>query len=390
MTPEEQAMLEQYLAQQQLMQRSEMDPLALSANAYGQGPGYLGLEDRPDSWSRLGDKNQIYRDMFQMTGTDMAEFVPGLYDYVPQPKPGDLDPYQSDATSLFANNPVYQEIERQVANGVDIVTATNAVRTAYEQNPEALAGSLPMGNPEYGRAEPDWEAVNRNATTYLSERNKERAGQSEVDSLRAQYEDFVRERTAYDKAAETQDVTWAGNRDDVMRMMGYNPNERTSAPTQIPAYDPMSSKYTPLQVAPARGGDTTGVAGWADDVGNSIENGISSLGLEWGRIGEGEDGAKIPYPKLTRQRTAKGTIGDLGDRQYDQPPAPRRFPGRSMKDIQRQQLDPKIEIAKQKELNAQSVFDAANRIAKSKNVGSKKEENLAKLTAFYNTLMYGQ
>ena len=64
MTPEEMAALEQYI---QLMQRSEGDPLALSANAYGQGPGFLSEESRPDSWTRLGDKNQIYRDMFQMT-----------------------------------------------------------------------------------------------------------------------------------------------------------------------------------------------------------------------------------------------------------------------------------------------------------------------------------
>lgn len=346
MTPEEQAMLEQYLAQQQLMQRSEMDPLALSANAYGQGPGYLGLEDRPDSWSRLGDKNQIYLDMFQMTGTDMAEFVPGLYDYVPQPKPGDLDPYQSDTTSLFANNPVYQEIERQVANGVDIVTATNAVRTAYEQNPEALAGSLPMGNPEYGRAEPDWEAVTRNATEYLSERNKERAGQSEVDSLRAQYEDFVRERTAYDKAAETQDVTWAGNRDDVMRMMGYDPRE--VGPTMS-----MPEVY-----------DTPGVVGTRGPARS---------------IGEADaDAAKYASRGGSPQRNARA--GTRATRGYTKQPGQRLGAPADMAS-----LGPT-----QKELNAQSVFDAANRIAKKKNVGSKKEENLAKLTAFYNTLMYGQ
>lgn len=343
MTPEEMAALEQYV---QLMQRSQGDPLALSANAYGQGPGFLGASSTPDSWDRRDDKYDIYRDLFSMTGTDMSEFVPGLYDYVPQPKPEDMQGYQSDTTSLFANNPVYQEIERQVANGVDIVTATNAVRTAYENDPESLQGSLPMGNPEYGQAEPDWEAVTQNATTYLGERNKEVAGQSEADMLRAQYEDYVAPRTAYDKTAETQDMGWDANREATMRMMGYDPREvgpNMSTPSVV---------STPGLVG--QRGPTRGIAE-AD-----------------------ADAAKYASRGGSPQRNARA--GTRATKGYTQQPGQRLgAPTNSWGDGR-----------PQKELNAQSVFDAANRIAKTKQVGSKKEENLARLTAFYNTLMYGQ
>jgi hypothetical protein len=284
--------------------------------------------------------------MFQMTGTDMSEYVPGLYDYVPQPKPEDMQGYQSDTTSLFANNPVYQEIERQVANGVDIVTATNAVRSAYEKNPEALAGSLPMGNPEYGQAEPDWEAVNRNATTYLSERNKEVAGQSEADMLRAQYEDYVAPRTAYDKSAETQDLSWEANRDATMRMMGYDPRE--AAP----------NVSMPGMVA------TPGVVGQRGPTRD-----IADADADAARYA-----ARGGSPQRNARAATRATKG------YTRQPGQRLGAPADMEKLGRPQ----------KELNALSSWDAAARIAKTKQVGSKKEENLAKLTAFYNTLMYGQ
>lgn len=342
LTEEELAELQEYV----LMQRAQNDPLALSANAYGQGPGFLGLEDRPDSWSRLGDKNQIYRDMFQMTGTDMAEYVPGLYDYVPQPKPGDLEGYQSDTASLYAGNPVYQEIERQVANGVDIDTAVNAIRSAYEQDPEALQGSLPMGNPQYGRAEPDWEAVNRNAATFLSERNKETAAQSEAEAIRQAYEDFTAPRTAYDKAAETQDLSWEANRDATMRMMGYDPRERAPSPVSMP-------DVVDMPVVGERGPTRSIVQ--AD-----------------------RDAINYAQQYSSPQRNARG--GTRATRGYTGGTERRLV---APKDLQRKGPP-------QRELNAMSSWDAAARIAKSKNVGSKKEENLAKLTAFYNTLMYGQ
>lgn len=355
MTPEEMAALEQYV---QLMQRSQGDPLALSANAYGQGPGFLGASSTPDSWDRRDDKYDIYRDLFSMTGTDMSEFVPGLYDYVPQPKPEDMQGYQSDTTSLFANNPVYQEIERQVANGVDIVTATNAVRTAYENDPESLQGSLPMGNPEYGQAEPDWEAVTQNATTYLSERNKEVGGQSEADTLRAQYEDFVRPRSQWEMAG-------------------------------APTYQDVRGKY-----AQQYGWDDPKL-GFEELNPGTVQATAPTVQMDLSQAKQATDRFDNEVSSPTRNPLAGAKRQQRGDQARANAEAVRNSPNRPMVGYiqgKGENLGVGSGVVQRDDTEARfkKYFDSGIKEAKSKQMASKKEENLARLTAFYNTLMYGQ
>lgn len=163
------------------------DPMARATNDYGQGAGFLGLDSQPESWDRLGEKNDLYSDLFRTTQTYLKDYVPDLY---PEAKdPGIFQGYQSDQADLYRNNPAYAQLERAMAEGASFDEAVQLIAGNKE-----FTNFLPQGDD--GRPSPS--AFRQSAETYVSERSREGREFDQYDAEKQAYDDYVRPRTGLD------------------------------------------------------------------------------------------------------------------------------------------------------------------------------------------------
>jgi hypothetical protein len=189
MTPEQQY-LEMVAAQ-----RMQTDPMARAVNDYGQGSGYMALDSQPESWDRLGEVNDIYRDVFGMTGIKMPQLVPGLNPEVEDP--GQYQGFVSNMGSLYGSNPAFQEMEAALQEpGATVYEVIDLVA----KNPR-----LQQFLPKNDAGQVDREAFNRDATMFLSERARENTERGAYDSQVAEFEDFTKPRTGLDYAPTRTD-----------------------------------------------------------------------------------------------------------------------------------------------------------------------------------------
>jgi hypothetical protein len=177
-------MTEEEAIQLYLMQS---DPMARATNDYGQGAGFLGLESQPESWDRIGEKNDLYSDLFRMTRTYLPDFVEGLNPTVEDP--GMYQGYRSDKADLYRNNPAYAQLEAAMAEGASFDEAVRLIAGNKE-----FAQYLPQD--DIGR--PDAQGFRQSAEGYVSERSREGREFDAYDAEKQAYDDFVRPRTGLD------------------------------------------------------------------------------------------------------------------------------------------------------------------------------------------------
>lgn len=194
MTPEEQA-LQEYMRAMQM----QNDPFARATNDYGQGAGFLQLDDQPESWDRVGEKNDVYGDLFRMTQTYLKDYIPDLNPEVEDP--GQFEGYVSDKADLYRNNPAYAQLEAFMSEGASFDEAVQLTSKLAADRPEIAAGL-----PQY-EGRPDTQAFRNSAETYVSERAREGREYDQHDAQRQAYDDFVRPQTGWDRAPGIEDIT---------------------------------------------------------------------------------------------------------------------------------------------------------------------------------------
>ena len=173
--------------QAQLIQQMQNDPMARAANDYGQGAGFLQETSQPDSWDRMGEKNDLYSDFFRTTQSYLKDYIPDLYPEVEDP--GTFQGYQSDTADLYRNNPAYTQLEQYMAEGASFDEAVQLVA----KDPE-YAPMLPKNDYD----QPDAGAFRGSAETYVSERAREGREFDQYDAEKQAFDDYVRTRTGWD------------------------------------------------------------------------------------------------------------------------------------------------------------------------------------------------
>jgi hypothetical protein len=174
----------------------QTDPFARATNDFGQGAGFLGLDSQPESWDRLGEKNDLYSDLFRMTRTYLPDYVDGLYPEAQDP--GQFTGYRSDVADLYRNNPAYTQLDQLMAEGASFDEAVQLVA----DDPD-YADVLPKNN--FGQA--DLGGYRQSAEKYVSERAREGREFDTYDAERQAYEDYVRPRTGWDINPGVEDLS---------------------------------------------------------------------------------------------------------------------------------------------------------------------------------------
>lgn len=430
MTPEELEALMALLAQQ------EGNGFSLAANAYGQGPGFMGLDEQPESWDRVGEKNDLLYDMTRTTGIDFNELVPGLHPMVQAPTAEQLIPYQSDTAGLYANNPVYQDILAQVQSGVSLQEALAAAQVDAQENPEDYAGYLPAGQSLGGFSDAsipgqiDWSQVRQDLETYIPEVQREQASRSQAEMLQQQYEDYIRPRSQWEMAGSPD---FSDRRGDYAKFFGWEDPKLSYTNVDVSgdpeeAVRPSNSAAVADAAGRARdaiggffgsvGRGVTGIPGALDrNIGDPIEGFFNGKKVGMGQIAPGEEGGHIPFPWLvddgTSQETASsrgrgrvagargsgraGTPGVGGTARAEGPNMDNSGPLAVWSRIRQGvananrigESKPKVTKDWDERMFEQGYNEV---IEKRKNTpaASKKEENLARLIAAYNSFHYGQ
>lgn len=386
LTPDEAALLEQYLLQQQGM----VNPLAYSANEWGQGPGILGMEDRPDSFSRVNDVNDRLRDLTSTIDVDFNEMVPGLHPFVAPPKPGDVAPYQSDTSFLYSNNPVYQAIG-QMVSGVDgeppmsLDQALLKFQSEYEENPEEFAGMVPVATADNLNAgiragDLDLSQIRQGAETFLTETRKEQNSMSEAEALQQQYEDFVRPRSQYEYSGSP---TYQDVRGEYAEKFGWD-DPKLQYEELNPGARPAPAARVPMNLENVQGGGRVLPGMQLSDLPGGYSSNAPDIQLTPDRI-----------TSLTRNPLAGARRQQRGDQARADAEAVRNSPNRPMVGGIRgrgenQYMGSSTVKRNDREELFKAGFDKALEAAKKRQVASKKEENIAKLIAAYNSYHYGQ
>ncbi len=380
-TPEELEAIRLYLEQMQ------SDPLARATNDYGQGAGFLQLKDTPTSWDRAGDKVDLLTDFLKGTKTYLPDWIPDLNPEAEDP--GIFTGYRSDVADLYRNNPAYNEIDLAMSqDGASFEEALQAVAASPE-----FAVNLPKTE----RGGVDLSAFRNSAETYVSERAREGREYDVWDAERQAYEDYVNPRSQWSDMGNDQlDPAALMRRTDYKDPMFGAGSKIAEGFQNVAARamdTPVGRGEMPLQQpermrrvspgSPSTWFDGIDPAAALDrNIGDPIENFVSSLRFGKGQIGEGEEGAKIPYPRIGRQQQATGTFVAPRERQ-----APKRV----------EKPKPKARTAAQRNegnraynKSAQAVYDFQKKKQSANAMPSKKQENLAKLAAYYNAYVYGE
>lgn len=384
MTPEEMAALEQYILQQQ----AQTNPLAYAANDWGQGPGFMGLDEQPESWDRVGEVNDLLYDMTRTTGIDFAEMVPGLNPFVAPPK--QTTPYQSDTSFLYSSNPVYQSINELVSGAdggtpMSLDQALARVQAEYKDNPEAFQGMLPVAmednfNAGVRAGDPDWSQVRSGATTFLTEGRKEQNSMSEAEALQQQYEDFVRPRSQWEAAGSPE---WSQARSQLAQELKWD-DPRMEFQELNPGTVQAKADRVPMDLSGVRGGGRVIPGMELSDIAPGYSTNNPEIQLAPDRI-----------TSLTRNPLAGARRQQRGDQARADAEAVRNSPNRPMVGYiqgrgENLGVGRNVVVRDMNENAAKRGFEMALKEAKNKQVASKKEENIAKLIAAYNSYHYGQ
>lgn len=386
LTPEEMAALEQYILQQQ----GQTNPFAYAANDWGQGAGILQLEDRPDSFSRVNDVNDRLSDLTRTTGIDFAEMVPGLNPFVAPPSQAATTPYQSDTSFLYSSNPVYQAIGKMVtgADGGPPMSLDQALlkfQAEYRDNPEAYAGMVPVVasdnfNAGVRAGDIDLGQIRQGAETYLTETRKEQNSQSEADALRQQYEDFVRPRSQYEYSGAP---TYQDVRSQYAEKYGWD-DPKLAYQELNPGARPEPAARVPMDLSNVQGGGRVVPGTQLSDVARGYGPNLPEIQLGADRI-----------TSLTRNPLAGAKRQQRADQASADAEAVRNSPNRPLVGGIRgrgenQYMGSSVVKRNDREDLFKEGFDLAMEKAKQRQVASKKEENIAKLIAAYNSFHYGQ
>lgn len=363
MTPEEEAALEQYILQMQ------SNPLARATNDYGQGAGFLQLDKQPESWDRMGEKNDLFSDFFRTTQTYLPDWIPDLYPEVEDP--GRFDGFRSDQADLYRNNPAYSQLEAAMAEGASFDEAIQLI---------AKAPQFAAGLPKTERGDVDLSAFRNSAETYVSERAREGREFDAYDAERQAYEDYVNPQTAWSMDRTDRQT------DDISQFL--RPIAADSGRPVIPMELPSARRGS------SPGAPGAGAAGFVDRVGNSIE----------GIFDPNKPGPGMPSMPSVRdiegifdpnKRGPKKTTGRLGNMNPEEaePGVFRKFLAESNKNVN----DIAAKKAKyKKDVDTgynKALTEGYNRMRGAKEAQvrpSKKQENLAKIAAYYNALHYGE
>lgn len=325
MTPEELAAIELYI-------RSQNDPFALSANALGQGPGFLDYESTPDSWDRLADKNDLYSDLFRMTRTYLPDFVSGLHPEVEDP--GRYQGYTSDAAGLYSGNPAYESVRRMVEE---------------EGTPFEEAVKLVKNDPDLAEFMPDDDRdFRQSAQQYVTDAGRENRERSQWEAEAAAYDDYVRARSGLDVFAQP----------DVESRMR---SERS-----------MDYMEDPIKTILSFGGTT--------DRPEVAAERRAAQGWTPGEV----TSAMAPMPNGAEQTPSNQSSSPKRARRSTP-----RTSGRSRSE-QRAFARSAAKTGKAYNDSYRAAAEFQKRRMAAQAMPSKKEENLAKLVAAYNSLMYGQ
>jgi hypothetical protein len=324
MTEEEMLAIQAYLMQ--------TDPMARATNDYGQGAGFLGLDSQPESWDRVGEKNDLYADLFRTTRTYLPDYVEGLYPEVEDP--GLYKGYKSDKADLYRNNPAYAQIESAMAEGASFDEAVRLVAGNKE-----FAQFLPQD--DNGR--PDAQSFRTSAEGYVSERSREGREFDAFDAEKLAYDDYVRPRTGLDFAPVRND--------DISSLL------KPSVPG--------IKLGTIADPGPRR---PTVPASLSGDIYNGLydEQGINPDKINV--VNQSSKGRKV-----TQSRTA----------------GPQSTQNKGQANAARDRVAQQGNV----DLYNKMVKQAYNKTVGNKErvkVGSKKQENQAKLVRAYNMLMYGE
>lgn len=277
LTPEELAAIEYYAQQQQLMN----DPVAASFNEYGQGADYLGLEDKPDSWSRLGNMNDLLSDRFRMTQSYLQDYIPGLPQEVEDP--GAYEGFRPDNAGLYQNNPAVDAVAQLMGTGMSFDEAVNAVAdraapSAPSQDQQFVDGQLQDMAPTEGIAgvpldengRPDLEAFRTRASQAIESGAQYDREYGDWAAKAADYEEYTRPRSNLDfLGVATPNVQSVGT-DDEQAYLDYVNKTQTfhgrTDPNAGPGFDgamddQMSRLGPPGRSGPSRGGRRGGSQG---------------------------------------------------------------------------------------------------------------------------------
>lgn len=382
---EELAWLEQ---QYVLQQQAQTNPFAFAANDWGQGPGALALEDKPDSWKRQGDINDMLYDTTRMTGDSFRDLVPVPYKDVEQPDP--KAPYQSDTSFLYSSNPVYQAIGQMVsgADGQPPMSLDQALlkfQAEYEANPEEFAGMVPVAmksNFQTGveAGDLDLSQIRQGAETYLTEGRKEQNSQSVNDVAQQEWEDYVRPRSQYEAAGSPE---WGQYRDQLAKEIGWD-DPKLRFQEMNPGTVQAKADRVPMNLKDIQGGGRV-IPGMQ----------LSDVAFWYG--------ANLPEIQLVADRITSPTRNPLADAKRQQrgdqaranAEAVRNSPNRPMVGyIQGKGENLGIGSSTvdydMNENAARRGFEMALKRAKEKQVASKQGTNQAMRLAAYRAAIYGQ
>lgn len=344
-TPEE-------LAEIELLMRSGYDPLAISANQFGQGSDYLGYTSQPDEFDRLGEMDDLYSDLFRMTRTYMPDYVPDLYPEVEDP--GMFQGYRSDQADLYRNNQAFQALEQMMA----------------ENTPFEEAVQLIVGNPDYeeflpknnGRVDPS--AFRSSAEQYVAERSREGREYDNWSAEDAAYQDFIRSRTGMDMAPGKSE-------DEIAAMLR-------------PVDQDILSQGRGPKLGPEGLVDLLGGALASEGRGPLAPQAPAPQAPQ-GRQPRRSRGASVDPEEQRMMRMVAASRGRLGTGARDQ--INQSYGGR--RQIANAKYDEQANNQRYNE-DFMKAFEATKKRKEGQKFSSKKEENLARLLRFRNTLLYGE
>lgn len=180
MTPEEQALWEEFFRQQQQGINQGYMTVGNAVNDYGQGQYVLGLEDRPESFNRAIDMQNQIEDVLKLSGLKLSDIIPGLPEEVKAPEG---ERYVNYEAQLFAGNPAYEAVRQMMAEGVPFDKAVRDVAADKEFQPYLPTNEMNM---------PDPQGFRTSAQSYVTGKAEEEATNAAFDAQQQAYDLYVR------------------------------------------------------------------------------------------------------------------------------------------------------------------------------------------------------
>lgn len=377
--------IRQFLEAYALQQRGATNPLAFNANRLGQGPGFLLEEDKPDSWKRHGDKDQILDDILSATDIDLTSLVPGLWPEVEEPDPADLQVTADPMLQVYRNDPAVKYVSDLVRSGKYSPTqAINAFRAEVENNPELYAGAIPMktimDNYDNPTEIEDWNGLQENVLNYLTADQEFTDAKSKAELTQAEWDDYVRSRSQYEMAGEPK---YEDIRSKYAAEYGWD-DPKLGFEELNPGMRPTPAARVPMDLSNVEGGGT-------------LIPGMTLNDLAGTSLPEGANQQVTPdrYTAPTRNALAGAKRQQKEAQARADAEAIRNSPNRPMVGGIRgrgenQYMGQGVVKRDDTEERFMKYFNSGIEQAKKKKMASKAEENFARVIAAYNTAIFGQ